>query len=187
MDHTSSTTVATRSPPLFSPFWRSCYQKSCHRLIMPPVAPVPNQEHAEKRTTLKRLMKELNIRFHLIDDVRPSSLRREFEAVRTIGNATYEENVQRSSSVTLERTKKILRAVRWCLEREQNEEGWRQEVEAKILEPLTEYHKCSKCDKRLWRADFEFPVGDGGGKRWDDLRARRLKRDKCDCPSSSLE
>ncbi|KAL4989993.1 hypothetical protein BDW68DRAFT_175354 [Aspergillus falconensis] len=46
---------------------------------------------------------------------------------------------------------------------------------------------CPKCEKRLWKADVEFPIGDEDGKRWEDLRKRRQNRDTCVCTIRTLD
>ncbi|OJJ62630.1 hypothetical protein ASPSYDRAFT_41306 [Aspergillus sydowii CBS 593.65] len=102
--------------------------------------PIANKDHAKRQTSLARLMNERNIHFHSIDDPLPPSLQREYNVVQAIEEATYEKNRQHSSSITNERKNAILEAVRSCLKTEHNEQDWRQQVETKILNPLTTHH-----------------------------------------------
>lgn len=98
------------------------------------------KEHAKRQTSLRRLINECNIHFHSIDEPLPSSLQREYNAVQAIEESTYATNLLHSSNVTNERKNDILEAVRSCLDSEDTEQDWRQEVEAKILYPLTKHH-----------------------------------------------
>ncbi|KAL3450783.1 hypothetical protein BJX65DRAFT_304938 [Aspergillus insuetus] len=150
---------------------------------MAPTTSTARQKNAKQQTPLRKLIKEHNIHFYPIGDGLPASLEPEKAAVEAIANATYQANLERSSQVTQERVEEIWEAVRWCLKNENNEDKWRHEVETNILNRLTKHHACPQCGKRLWRADFEFPIGDEQGERWENLRRRRARRDKCACKS----
>ncbi|KAL3428592.1 hypothetical protein BDV09DRAFT_181813 [Aspergillus tetrazonus] len=111
----------------------------------------------------------------------------EYDFVQAIERATDGENRRRSSQNTIKRTREIMEAAKWCSKNENNEEKWRLEVEATVFSRLVKHHVCSKCEKRLWKADVEFPIGDEDGKRWEDLRRRRQNRDTCVCTMRDLE
>ncbi|KAL2847205.1 hypothetical protein BJY01DRAFT_246979 [Aspergillus pseudoustus] len=148
---------------------------------MAPTSSNDANRQKNKAPSLRRLIEERNIHFYPIGEDTPLSLAREINVVQEIDNASYEENKRRSSNLTLKRKNEIVEAVNWCRKDENNEDDWRHEVEAKIVDAVTKYHGCPRCRKRLWRADIEFPIGKEQGKRWDDLRRRRRKRDKCAC------
>ncbi|RDW67413.1 uncharacterized protein DSM5745_09279 [Aspergillus mulundensis] len=133
-----------------------------------------------KQESLKILIDEYNIHFQSADDDLPSNLQREYDVVQDIENATINENIRRSSKETQYRTMEIWEAVRSCAKNENNEDTWRHEVETKIFKPL-KHHACSKCGKRLWKADVEFPIGKEVGRRRENLQKRRDKREKCAC------
>ncbi|KAL3479622.1 hypothetical protein BJX99DRAFT_255347 [Aspergillus californicus] len=153
---------------------------------MASTGPTARQKKATQQISLQRLINEHNIHFYPIGDRLPASLEREDAAVRAIADATKDVNLKRSSQVTQERVEGIWEAVRWCLKNEHNEDDWRAEVETNILNPLTKHHACPQCGKRLWRADYEFPMGEEQGDRWENLGRRRDRRDKCACKSRIL-
>ncbi|KAL3461821.1 hypothetical protein BJX64DRAFT_289004 [Aspergillus heterothallicus] len=148
---------------------------------MAPTKASNKNRRAKKLKTLKRLIEECNINFYPIGEDTPAGLDGEIGVVEEIANASYEQNLGRSSQATIARRNAIWQAVNWCRKNENNEDDWRHEVETKIVNALTENHTCPRCRKRLWRADFEFPIALEHGKRWDDLRRRRRKRKRCVC------